>query len=312
MNRIAIIHAGAIGDLVQAFPMLRAVRATWPAARVSLIGRPARTVLARLAGLCDACIDLDSSGLWRALQGPPGGGPLPACLDGADLVIDCLSKPPSPVRTSPRFVRLDSLPPADWTGPASAWILGEAARRLDLAAVPPDPEIPVPNAAVGAARRILAEKRCREPFIAIQPGSGALRKNWPMERFAELAGRLRHEAGRPILWLLGPAETDRGIVPPADAHDTVLTEAPLDQVAGLLALAGLYVGNDSGVTQIAGAVRRADGTARPTVALFGPTDPRVWAPRGPHVRVVRSCDGTMGGVDLEDAWAAAAGLLAAG
>jgi ADP-heptose:LPS heptosyltransferase len=310
MNRIAIIHAGAIGDLVQTFPMLRAVRAKWPAAHVSLIGRPARILLARMAGLCDACLDLDASGLWRVLRDPKADGPLPACLAGADLVIDCLSKPPAPVRTAPEFVRLEPLPPADWTEPAAGWIFREAARRLDLPAVPLVPELAIPPAAIESARRVLADRRCREPFFAIQPGSGSLRKNWPVERFAELTARARHETGRPILWLLGPAETDRGILPPADARDTVLTEAPLDQVAALLSLAGLYIGNDSGVTQIAGGVRRADGAATPTVALFGPTDPRVWAPQGSHVRVVRSQDGTMDGVSLESVWAGAAGLLA--
>ena len=40
---------------------------------------------------------------------------------------------------------------------------------------------------------------------------------------------------------------------------------------------GLYIGNDSGITHLAAAV----GT--PVLALFGPTDPEVWAPRGPHV-----------------------------
>jgi ADP-heptose:LPS heptosyltransferase len=43
----------------------------------------------------------------------------------------------------------------------------------------------------------------------------------------------------------------------------------------------MYIGNDSGITHLAAAV----GT--PVLALFGPTNPEVWAPRGPHVRVGR-------------------------
>ncbi len=46
-----------------------------------------------------------------------------------------------------------------------------------------------------------------------------------------------------------------------------------------LARASLYIGNDSGITHLAAAV----GT--PVLAMFGPTDPAVWAPRGPNVRV---------------------------
>lgn len=54
-----------------------------------------------------------------------------------------------------------------------------------------------------------------------------------------------------------------------------------------LARARLYIGNDSGITHLAAAV----GT--PVLALFGPTDPAVWAPRGPHVRVVRWAGGAL-------------------
>jgi ADP-heptose:LPS heptosyltransferase len=52
-------------------------------------------------------------------------------------------------------------------------------------------------------------------------------------------------------------------------------------LARWLARARLYAGNDSGITHLAAAV----GT--PVLALFGPTNPEVWAPRGPNVRVVR-------------------------
>jgi len=54
----------------------------------------------------------------------------------------------------------------------------------------------------------------------------------------------------------------------------------LAQVAALLCRADLYLGNDSGITHLAAAV------GAPTVALFGPSDPRRWAPRGPTVRLL--------------------------
>jgi ADP-heptose:LPS heptosyltransferase len=54
----------------------------------------------------------------------------------------------------------------------------------------------------------------------------------------------------------------------------------LYELAGWLATARVYAGNDSGITHLAAAV----GT--PIVALFGPTDPRMWAPRGREVCVI--------------------------
>lgn len=48
-----------------------------------------------------------------------------------------------------------------------------------------------------------------------------------------------------------------------------------------LAAARLYLGNDSGVSHLAAAV------GCPTVAVFGPTEPRVWAPRGARVKVLK-------------------------
>ena len=54
----------------------------------------------------------------------------------------------------------------------------------------------------------------------------------------------------------------------------------LYQLACWLARARIYIGNDSGITHLAAAA------GAPVVALFGPTDPRVWAPRGERVRIV--------------------------
>jgi ADP-heptose:LPS heptosyltransferase len=80
MRNIAIIHMGAIGDLVQALPALRAVRAKWPAAQITLVGRPERAAIARMAGYIDACADFD-------------GPAKTSSIAAADLVVDFLSKP---------------------------------------------------------------------------------------------------------------------------------------------------------------------------------------------------------------------------
>ena len=107
-------------------------------------------------------------------------------------------------------------------------------------------------------------------FAVIHPFSGSAKKCWPLDRYRELARRL--EVHMPVRWCAGPEET----LPDAVRIDD------LYELACWLATARVYIGNDSGITHLAAAV----GT--PVVALFGPTDPRIWAPRGDRVRIVPS------------------------
>jgi ADP-heptose:LPS heptosyltransferase len=55
---------------------------------------------------------------------------------------------------------------------------------------------------------------------------------------------------------------------------------PLTDLAALLCRCHAFLGNDSGVSHLAGMM------GIPTVAVFGPTDPAVWAPLGPNVRTL--------------------------
>ena len=306
MHCIAIIHTGAIGDLLQAAPLLAAVRAKWPEAQVTLVGRPERGRLLEMAGLVDATADAETCGLWRLMR--ESKSPLPRPLAEADLVLDFLGVLGKAAGGVSRTVRLAPIPPAAWTRSAAVWVL-EQASALALPAAAPEPALPVPAAVRERAREALKAKGIRGAFAAIHPGSGSTKKNWPMERFGEVARRLREKADRHVAWLLGPAEVERGTVPSAATGEAVLADLALETVAGILALADGYLGNDSGATQLAAAVRGADGRATPTVAIFGPTDARVWAPRGRHVRVVRSRDGTMEGIETPAVWSAVRAAL---
>lgn len=116
----------------------------------------------------------------------------------------------------------------------------------------------------GAAPRLNVPRR-DDGWLAIHPFSGSARKNWPIDRYRELAVSAGIEA--------------RFCEDPEGVHRM----GDLAELAERLATARAYVGNDSGISHLAAAV----GT--PVVALFGPSDPRMWAPRGPWVRVLH-CD----------------------
>ena len=102
--------------------------------------------------------------------------------------------------------------------------------------------------------------------VVIQPFSGSPKKNWPLEAFRELARSLPLE----IEWCAGPEE----VLPGAVKFDD------LSELASWMSGARLYIGNDSGITHLAAAI------GLPTLALFGPTSPSVWAPRGRQVVVL--------------------------
>ena len=105
-------------------------------------------------------------------------------------------------------------------------------------------------------------------FAVIHPFSGSPKKCWRLDRFQALAHLI--EPHMPVRWCAGPEERLPAAVRIADLYD----------LGCWLASARVYVGNDAGITHLAAAV----GT--PVVALFGPTEPRIWAPRGPRVRVI--------------------------
>jgi ADP-heptose:LPS heptosyltransferase len=130
----------------------------------------------------------------------------------------------------------------------------------------------------GAVPRIDAPPSEPRPGIVIHPFSGGRSKNWPLDRYRALAA---HLAGRAeVSWTAGPEE--------------VLEEArrfdDLFELARWLAGTRVFVGNDSGIAHLAAAA------GAPVVALFGPSDPAVWAPRG-RVRVVR-CGDRMEDIDV--------------
>jgi heptosyltransferase-2 len=127
-----------------------------------------------------------------------------------------------------------------------------------------------------------------DAFLAVHPGSGSRAKNWPLERFTETASRLSPE--RPWLLVAGPAEEELDAPPGA----RLARNLPLRTLGALLARAGLFLGNDSGISHLAAAC----GTR--TLALFGPTDPAQWAPVGPAVRTLRAPRHDLGDLSVDE------------
>ena len=141
-------------------------------------------------------------------------------------------------------------------------------------------------------------------FVAIHPGSGGKAKCWPPERFARLAVKLALQGFTPLVFF-GPADENtkhefEEHVPPGVSWECVGSK-PLREVLALLSCARCYAGNDSGITHLA-------ARACPTVALFGPTDARIWSPLGKGVRIMRAPGGEMERLRVGEVAEAVSGL----
>jgi heptosyltransferase-3 len=123
-----------------------------------------------------------------------------------------------------------------------------------------------------------------ENLVVIQPGSGGLHKCCHLDNFLAVARELV-SSGIEVIFLLGPAELEQysdATIERISSVANCLTDLPLTGVLGLLSCADGFVGNDSGITHLAGAL----GVR--TLAVFGPTNPDVYGPIGPSVTVFAS------------------------
>lgn len=119
------------------------------------------------------------------------------------------------------------------------------------------------------------------PVLVIAPGSGAREKNWPENYFLSVIDWWRETTTGVAVLLLGPVEAERGGVERLqESADVIASGLTLARAAALLRRCDLFLGNDSGISHLAAAVG-----AR-TIVLFGPSDPRQWAPRGEAVTIV--------------------------
>lgn len=118
--------------------------------------------------------------------------------------------------------------------------------------------------------------------VLVHPGSGGRAKCCPLEALESVVTKLS-DRGTRVNWIIGPDELERdGLKLQKRLERTceVLFQESLERAADHVAAADAFLGNDAGMTHVA-----ALAGVR-TVALFGPTDPRVWRPIGPDVGVM--------------------------
>ena len=281
-QRALVIRGGALGDFILTLPVLNALREAAPDSRLEVLAYPGIAALAETSGLIDAFRSIEYGPLagffTRGSVLDPG---LRGYFASFDLILSYLYDPDG--------VFAENLQNAGAkrviTGPHRP---GESSHAIDQLAAPLT-TLGLPLA--GRATRLALEPAVHEALtVALHPGSGSAAKNWPVEKWRQLAGNLLAANPEVELAIIG-GEADaaaihalRGLA----ASRVVLWEnLPLPELARRLAGARLYLGHDTGVSHLAAAA------GVPSLLLFGPSDPGVWAPPHEHVRVLRAPEGNL-------------------
>jgi heptosyltransferase-3 len=272
--RVLVARAGALGDVLLLRPALHALRFAGHEVTLLAPSGPARL----LQDEVDAWQDWEGPGLRALLAGDPAGI---GSYDGALVVSRSEEVTLALAGCCTEVHRVDPIPQGVH---ASRAYLDAAMPWAAFAGLPPDLR---PDGDLGDEGERLLDA-LPTSFLSVHPGSGSASKNWP--RFAELVEQLAPER---FLVVEGPADGEAARDLRGLRGAVLASSLPLRTLAAVLRHAGAHVGNDSGVSHLAAAC----GT--PTVAVFGPTDPHLWAPIGPRVRVVGVSSGELGEIGAE-------------
>jgi lipopolysaccharide heptosyltransferase I len=306
--RIALVKLGALGDVVYAFPLVSAVKAHRPRARLTWIVEARLADVPRLHPGVDEVVTVDTRS-WRALlrRGRWGAawgeflGFSRAVAGRFDLAIDVQGLLKSgvaarltraPLRVG--FASSDCRERANAycmthhaspVGPAHALAKNRGVlAALGIPAGDPRFEISIPESDQAWARA-WAEGQVggsAAVLTTLHPGAGHSGKRWPMDRWLAVAERLA-DAGRRVAIVAGPE--DRGTVSEAvkamSRPAAVATPPTVGALAALLRRAEMAIAGDTGPLHLAAAL----GVR--TVGVYGPSDPATAAPVGTGHTVIK-------------------------
>lgn len=249
MIRRLLIRPGAIGDFILSLPALKSLRADY-----TEVWCAAQNVA--LCRFADCARSIIAAGLDRL--GLLNDADVIERLLGFDSIVSWYgaNRPEFQALTRDLGLPIHFLPALPDGKAHAIDFYNSQARSLGAAAPSRFPVLPCP----GAART----------FAVLHPFASGVAKRAPLAWFRALEKRLAREM--PVHWLCGPEEALEGAVRIDDLY----------HLARWLSQARIFVGNDSGIAHLAAAA----GT--PVMAWFGPTDPKIWAPRGPAVHVVNA------------------------
>jgi ADP-heptose:LPS heptosyltransferase len=168
----------------------------------------------------------------------------------------------------------------DWRGEPHRH---QSLRNLDTAGELPLPEVDLSNEITLSAGeqwegwRFVENNMAGKTWaIAFHPGAGKVPNRWPAGRFSMVANELSRRFDARVFVTRGPMDDEPVDTMTAGLSEppVILSNRPIREVAAVLSHMSLVVSNDTGIMHVAAAV------GSPVLSLFGPTDPKQWAPVG--------------------------------
>lgn len=285
-GRILVIRGGAIGDFILTLPVFAALRQQFSGTNLEVLGYPHIAQLALAGGLVDEVRSIEA----RALAGFfARNGTLDEHLTKYfaefALIISYLYDPDGIFRENfGRCSRAQFIAgphrPDEKLNVHGTEVFLKPLERLAIYGADPMPRLNL----VGETDVALAAGR----WIAVHPGSGSEKKNWPEENWRELLRSLLDSTDMKVLLVGGEAEGDRlnrlAAALPQDRFQ-IARNLPLTQLAHWLKSCLALAGHDSGISHLAAALGLR------TLVLWGGSNEAVWRPRGERVTLIRAPGG---------------------
>jgi heptosyltransferase-2 len=284
-GKILVIRGGAMGDFILTLPVLSALRATFPETGLELLGYSHIAQLACAGGLVDAVRSIESrplAGFFAA--NAPLAAELGEYFAQFNIIISYLYDPDkifqgNVMRCSHAQFIAGPHRPDEAEGIHATEVFLRPLQRLAIFGADPVPRLRLSSSALGVA----GEPWRGDARLALHPGSGSERKNWPEPLWAGLMTKLIVQTNWHFLLVGGEAEGERldhlaKILTPERSQ--VARNLPLTDLARKLAGCRAFVGHDSGISHLAAAL------GLPGIVLWGPSNEAVWRPQGERVRIL--------------------------
>jgi heptosyltransferase-3 len=307
-KRALIIQPGAIGDCILTLPLAAFMKNALHLGSVDFLGHteyvgifPGRTCI-------DSISSIDSIDLHRLFMDSKefvlaDRDPLIKTFSEYSWIISFLGEPESNFEKNLIFttncsqnsevITLSSEPSGRQAEHISDFFIRQFSSQCDIPSDKPfifkqDCLIKATKTDIAKGKELLWEfgLEPQKKLVVIQPGSGALNKCWNLENYLSITSELRSKNTQ-VVFLLGPAELERfgnETIQNLTNATKCLADLALSDVLKILTCTDAFIGNDSGITHLAAAM------GINTLVVFGPTNPVLYKPIGPNVRVFTGND----------------------